>query len=238
MELTIFLDDGGVMNDNRVRGAQWPDLLGEFLAPILGSTPEAWAEANRAVASSLWGGLQAELRRDCRDFEDFQRRYDLAWLGGMCGHVGVEPPSEAEALHLTERANRHVTPRIRAALPGAIPAVADLRARGITLHTASGESSLELAGYLEGMGVLGHFGHLFGPDLVGYWKEGSAYYARIFASAGVDPAAALVADDSPDAVRWALQAGAQAVLVGAGPEHTPPGARAIAALADLPGLLG
>ncbi len=32
----ILLDDGGVMNDNRLRGEQWQRLVGEFFAPRLG----------------------------------------------------------------------------------------------------------------------------------------------------------------------------------------------------------
>ena len=29
----IFLDDGGVLNDNNRRGVKWRRLIGEFLAP-------------------------------------------------------------------------------------------------------------------------------------------------------------------------------------------------------------
>lgn len=36
--LTIFVDDGGVMNDNRLRAPQWRRLLGEFFPPRLGGS--------------------------------------------------------------------------------------------------------------------------------------------------------------------------------------------------------
>ena len=42
----IFIDDGGVLNDNALRGQQWPGLVAEFFAPRLGGWPKAWAEAN------------------------------------------------------------------------------------------------------------------------------------------------------------------------------------------------
>jgi hypothetical protein len=49
----LFLDDGGVMNDNRLRGPQWQRLVAEFFVPRLGGTQEAWSEANRIVISRL-----------------------------------------------------------------------------------------------------------------------------------------------------------------------------------------
>ena len=48
---TIFLDDGGVMNDNTLRGPQWQRLVGEYLSPRLGGSLQAWAEANKHVAT-------------------------------------------------------------------------------------------------------------------------------------------------------------------------------------------
>ncbi|MFQ5795557.1 MAG: hypothetical protein ACE5JP_10975 [Candidatus Bipolaricaulia bacterium] len=44
--MVLFVDDGGVLNDNTRRSLQWQRLLGEFFPPILGGTPESWAEAN------------------------------------------------------------------------------------------------------------------------------------------------------------------------------------------------
>ncbi len=82
------------------------------------------------------------------------------------------------------------------------------------LHTASGESSLELGGYLQAMGVRDCFGRLYDPDLIDTLKEGPEYYERIFADLGIAAADALVVDDSPRATRWARQVGARTVLVG------------------------
>jgi phosphoglycolate phosphatase-like HAD superfamily hydrolase len=56
----IFLDDGGVMNDNAVRGSQWQRLVAEFFAPRLGGDPAAWAEANKVVATELFQGYVRE----------------------------------------------------------------------------------------------------------------------------------------------------------------------------------
>ena len=50
----LFVDDSGVLNDNRLRGPQWDRLVGEFFPPLLGGRPEAWPEANRVVAERDW----------------------------------------------------------------------------------------------------------------------------------------------------------------------------------------
>ena len=38
--LMVFLDDGGVMNDNNERGLQWQRLVSEYFVPLLGGPRE------------------------------------------------------------------------------------------------------------------------------------------------------------------------------------------------------
>ena len=83
MDWVLFVDDGGVMNDNALRGSQWQRLLGKFFPPILGGTPEAWAEANRIVGPRLWEGYGLSGQADV-DYAAYDRVYRTAWLGGMC----------------------------------------------------------------------------------------------------------------------------------------------------------
>jgi hypothetical protein len=52
-QLMIFLDDGGVMNDNSQRASQWQRLVSEFFLPLLGGTKEAWIEANRVAVDRV-----------------------------------------------------------------------------------------------------------------------------------------------------------------------------------------
>ncbi len=212
----IFLDDGGVMNDNRLRGSQWQRMVAEFFVPILGGTPTAWAKANRIVLDGILApaAWQARLRAD-PDYPGFDHRYQVDWLHRMCHHVGVAAPAEAESVELAHQAVASIVRRVHAAYPGAIQAIRMLHARGLLRHTASGKSSRELAGYLEAMGVRDCFCRLFGPDLINSHKAGPEFYTRLLADAGVDPHQALVVDDSPAALRWAAQLGAKTVLVGA-----------------------
>lgn len=233
----LFLDDGGVMNDNTVRGPQWERLVGEFFPPILGGSSEAWAEANRAVATALLEPA-AWLRRldGMSDYATFLQRYRLDWMTFMCEMVGVPVLADVDALELSERAERWIMPRVDAAFPGAVEAIRTLHAQEYRLFTASGEPSSDLHDYLSGMGVRDCFERLYGPDLIDTFKNGPEYYQRIFAGAGVEAGDAIVVDDSPAALGWASAVGATSILVGAA-DGASPGTMQIGSLRELPDLL-
>jgi HAD superfamily hydrolase (TIGR01509 family) len=213
----IFLDDGGVMNDNSLRGPQWQRLVGEFMPPRLGGRPEQWAEANRTVIGPLWDDFQHRAN-EYPNFAAFSRAHDVAWVRVMCEFVGVAVPPDDEAAALAEAATAYIAPQIRAAYPRAIEAVRTLHAAGFTLHTASNETSAELDAYLTGMQVRECFTQLYGPDLIDQLKDGPEYYRRMFAHAGIDATEAMVVDDKPQLCGWAREAGARAVCVGTGLE--------------------
>jgi HAD superfamily hydrolase (TIGR01509 family) len=213
--LTLFLDEGGVLNDDTLRGAQWPPLVGEFFAPRLGGAPEAWAQANRVVMQRLleppaWSALLST----AANHAGFERLYYSAWLQGMCDLVGVPRPSEQECLALGAAAEAAIVPRLRAAFPGAVDTVRALHASGYTLHMASGGASRMLDLGLTAMGIRHCFGRLYGPDLVDTFKHGPAFYERILADLALPPHQALFVDDSPKALAWADQTGARTLLVG------------------------
>ncbi len=100
----IFLDDGGVMNDNNVRALQWQRLVGEYFVPLLGGSPEAWSRANRVVTGRLFEPDAWRRRvQAAADYRSFDRDYQVEWLGGMCELVGFEtrPMRSACALLVT-----------------------------------------------------------------------------------------------------------------------------------------
>jgi HAD superfamily hydrolase (TIGR01509 family) len=234
----IFLDDGGVMNDNLTRGAQWQRLVGEFFPPLLGGAPAAWAEANRVVATALFEDYQRTMGGQAEaDFNAWLRGYRIAWVRDMCAYVGLPPPSEEDCLDLNARASAYVTTRVRAAFPGVVEALRAVHGLGHTLHTASGEESDDLHGYLTGMGVRDCFTGLYGPDLINTPKEGPLYYERVFADAGIDPRDATVVDDFPGALAWAAAAGARTVLVRSDRGESDNVDLVLDALSDLPAAL-
>ena len=236
--LIIFLDDGGVMNDNNMRALQWQRLVGEYFVPLLGGSPEAWSRANGVVAGRLLSPAAWRRRvRAALDYRSFDRAYQVDWLRGMCELVGIETPPNEEGLCLARRAAAFITRRVHAAFPGVVETIRTLHRQGHPLHTASGEPSLDLAGYLQAMGVRDCFGRLYGPDLIENLKEGPEYYKRIFADLGIAAAGALVVDDSLRAIAWAMQVGARTVLVG---DSSLPQRRTtlhIGSLVELPALL-
>ncbi len=233
-DLTLFIDDGGVLNDNTRRGPEFLRLIAEFFPPRLGGTPEAWAEANRATFRAVFAAHE-DLFAVPDAYLQAYESYERAWLTAMCQHVGITPPEGDECAALAREALLYITRRAQAAFPGAAETVAALAGAGYTLHTGSNQASWEMDGYLSGMGIRDRFGILFGADLVNALKPARAYYERAFALAEVDPARVLVLDDTPEFLATAREVGARTVLVGA--TEAPPGHLAIPSLAALPALL-
>ena len=210
----IFLDDGGVLNDNDRRGAEWRRLIGEFLSPRLGGEPLQWGEANRVVFEDQWEHFQAWSRLHSLDenYIDFfsDSVESVRWLREMCEHVGVPAPDGAA--ELAAATARYVQERVRSGYEDAAPGVRALFEAGYTLATASGGTSEELERYLDALGIRGCFaGRLYGPDLVRAHKAGPTYYERILADSGFPSASTLVVDDNAQAIGWAAQAGMRTV---------------------------
>ena len=233
-DLTLFIDDGGVLNDNTRRGPEFLRLIAEFFPPRLGGTPEAWAEANRATFRQVFAA-HSDLVAVPDGYQRGLVAYETAWLTAMCELIGITPPEGDECAALAREALLYITRRARAAFLGAAGTVAALADAGYTLHTASNQASWELEAYLSAMGILDRFGLLFGADLVNAMKPTREYYERAFALAAVEPTRALVCDDTPEYLDTAREVGARTVLVGA--TDPPPGHPAIPSLAALPALL-
>ena len=234
----IFLDDGGVMNDNERRSPQWQRLVGEFFSPRLGGSIAGWQRANLDVAERHVGAFEEALRDD--PFLDPKaQRWDMneRWLVEMANQLGLTLPSDRTVRNdLTEEATAFVVRRVHADYPGVVDAIEALHLAGYRLLTASGEFSTDLGGYLTAMGVRGRFGTLYGPDLVGVPKAGPHYYQRVFEHARVQPANALVVDDKEWIADWAASVGAQTVVCRPDPPISSRH-RHIKSLAELPGLL-
>lgn len=210
--LALFLDDGGVLNDNGLRGPEWLRLIGEFMPGRLGATPRQWAEANRSVFPGVWADLVERLP-EFTSHREFQWTYATNWMRAMCARVGVAPPAEADAVTLYRELSIYVAERASSAIAGAADAVLSLHRAGYALYTASGTTSWELRGIAAKMGIADALSGLYGPDLADQVKYGPAFYERIFAHAGIDPGSALVIESDPECCRWASQAGAHAVWI-------------------------
>jgi phosphoglycolate phosphatase-like HAD superfamily hydrolase len=203
----VFVDDGGVLNDNSARAPQWRRLLGEYFVPRLGGTHEAWSAANIGAFERSWARFVERLAEagESGGVDRWVREERARWLSDMCEQVGVATPDDAESSAIA--ASTWVSERVKSAIPGAVDAVRTLARRGIVLHTASGGLSWELDPYLRNMGIREHFDRLYGPDLVDRYKNGPHYHAAILTDSGTDPAHAAVVDDWAEARSWASSLG-------------------------------
>lgn len=206
----IFLDDGGVLNDNRLRAPEWRRLIGEYMPPRLGGSAEDWQHHNSVVIGRVLDGLFARLPT-FDSHRAFQRSYAHEWMTQMCEAVGVDMPQDPESAY--RDLSCYVAERANAAMPGAADAVRQLHRAGLRLSMASGTTSWELQGILGHMGVADCFDTLYGPDIVDVVKYGANYYEKVFAHAGVEPSVALVIDSDLVFCDWAREAGAHALWV-------------------------
>lgn len=226
MVRAIFLDAAGVLLDTSVMPAQWQRLVGEYLAPRLGGSPEAWANANAWAAERLW----ARYRDPGGTPRETHGRLRRLWLREMCEGVGVAVPKHVD--DLVESVQEYACERVVAGYPGVVEAVRHLHASGLALFTATGQPSNEIAGYLRALGIRDLFSKTYGTDLVDRWKNNSAYYARAFADADVAPTNAVVVDDRESMLEHARRAGVAATFL-VGGEPTNPVHQAISSLAEI-----
>jgi HAD superfamily hydrolase (TIGR01509 family) len=234
----IFLDDGGVLNDNRLRGPQWQRLVGEFFVPRLGGTHEQWANANRTVIDGVFERLTARWQdwdETSDNYHQVFKEYARVWLNSMCAEVGIAELDLASQDRLAHEAAGYIEPKVQAAFAGTAEALHEL-SRQYVLFMASTGASWELEMRLGAMGVAKLFRRLYGPDLINVPKTGRRYYQRVFEHAAVDPGKSLVVDDKVEFLEHAAALGAHTVLVcpdATQAEHEP----CISALSELPAFL-
>jgi len=234
---TLFIDDGGVMNDNALRGPEWQRLVAEFFVPLLGGNPDEWKEANRAVFEKLLPYLMAGPRD--QDYVTWYEDCQIWWLKEMTSKVGVAVPADDTKFRgLVWEAIAHITERVRSSYPDVAKSIRTLCKMGFKLHTASAEHSRELEGYLRGMGIRQYFNTLYGSDAVNQGKYSIEYYQRLFGHSGVAPESSLVVDDSPHNLVWAGSLGAITCLVNPSQPENAQADYVITKLADLPEILG
>lgn len=215
---------------------EWRRLLGEFLTPRFGSTPEVWAEANRAALERSMARYDAHGSDGSRyGHEEFSRRDRIEWMRDMLVFAAVPVPDDDSLHALALKAQRYVTLRVHAGVPGAAGTLRIVHHRGFRLFTASGDLAENLSNYLTALGVRELFTQTYGADLLGVGKTGPEFYSALLAHASLDPTDAIVIDDDAHRLDWARSLGMETVLVG----RNDPAAshRRIERFADLPSVL-
>jgi putative hydrolase of the HAD superfamily len=120
--------------------------------------------------------------------------------------------------------------------PDVVPALRELRGRGLRLVVAS-NWDCSLAGRLEEAGLMGLLDGAVSSAVVGQAKPASAVFLAALRLARVGPSEALHVGDSLDGdVEGARAAGLRAVLL-ARDREPPPGVPAVRSLAEVPSLI-
>ena len=221
MPITIFFDDGGVLNDNRIRGKQWKKLVGEYYSTRFGGDPEIWGEANHKVLSSLIDIFWRDGKENFDDYQAFYTDYKKKMVLGMFKEAGKDIPKHIDLVEVFNSVRQFVIPKVRSAIPGVIDSIKKLFARDFILYTAAGAVSIEMKMYLKGMGIIQYFKEFYGPDLINTWKSGSEYCKAIFKHSGVDPTKAIVIEDQPRFLNNALEVGTNVIQACITGEHKP-----------------
>ena len=210
-EKFLFFDDGGVLNDNKVRGNQWKQLIADYFTPLYGGDAESWAKANVYAMGFITDFIKdIQESKSLLSYKDYKNHESELWVEKMFNYVGIHlPPKENYSL-LVDQVNTWIIPQIRSSYPGIIEVIQNLSVH-YKMNTASNEYSKMLHGYLEGMKVRKFFTYLFGPDLVNMMKSNVDYYNKIFSYAQVDPKKAIIIDDQTSALDYAKSTGATVV---------------------------
>ena len=204
----IFLDDGGVMNDNEPRTLQWRELVAQYFSTRYGGSIENWKEANKKVFADLWERYLRTKKYDPMiDYNRYWNDEQIKWLTEMFTYVHINPPPHNQRVKIAREASEWITFRVRSTYPGVVDTIKFLESRRIKICTSSGEVSWELRGYLRGMGVLDCFHKLYGPDIINRMKASPSFYQKILDDMQLHPSEALVVDDSSSFLSMASQLG-------------------------------
>ena len=217
----IFFDDGGVMNDNNLRGKQWKPLIAEFFAPRFGGEKENWMKANEYAVGFVMDILDhIQAMNKEISHKDYYALEHEVWAEKMFEFMGMQNPPKETYEKLALEVDNWVIPQVRSAYPGITDSIQKL-SKNYILHTASNETSKVLDAYLAGMDVRNCFKFLFGPDLINTMKSHQSYYQKIFSYAQVKPENTVVIDDNPGVLKHAEKTKAtviQSCLDGQNPE--------------------
>ena len=217
-EFAVFFDNGGVMNDNRIRGLQYQKLVGEYFTPKFGGEPYLWAESNvNFIEEIMKEYSDAICEGSDIDYKTYHADFVTRWIEEMFNYVGIKLPAKSEYKQIYQDAIEYINPNVRSAYPGVVDTIKKLKRLGFKLYTASAEDSFELKGYLQGMRIRDLFENFYGPDLVNTHKTNDNFFKRVFDDVWFEPDRTIVIEDKPKFLECALNSGAnviQACLTG------------------------
>ncbi|MFX1344588.1 MAG: HAD family hydrolase [Promethearchaeota archaeon] len=211
MSFAIFFDDGGVLNDNKIRGEHWKTFVGEYYSKRFGGDPETWGEANQKLINSIFNEFSRDIKEKFGDYNSFYNDFKKKMVTGMFRETGNRLPENINYFEVFNATTQYVIPKVRSAIPGVIDSIKELHSRDFILYTAAGADSTEMKMYLKAMGVIQYFKEFYGPDLINTWKSEPEFYAEIFIHSKMDATKAIIIEDQPRFLENALNVGANII---------------------------
>ncbi|MHA1200255.1 MAG: HAD family hydrolase [Candidatus Heimdallarchaeaceae archaeon] len=234
-EYAVFFDDGGVMNDNRLRGIQWQKMIGDYFSPKYGGEPHKWAEANFEFIQEFTTEHNEVIQESQEiEYNSYYDNFINRWISEMFEYVGVTPPAKNQFNEIYFEVIDCITPNVKSSFPGVSDTIRSLHNQGFKIYTASAEHSSELKGYLRGMRIKEYFSDFYGPDLINTHKTSELFYDKIFKDVGLNPRRAIVLDDNPKFLEYAKNLDANVIQVCLTGEHNPIFDYSIEQMRDLP----
>ena len=228
----LFFDFDDTLSEQIPFNLQYVRGIGSALAPQFGGDPEAWAKCAIDMLETLEAQYIARFRDDPTNYNAWFAAMHEQAMGLVFSGMGLHVSPDAETL--SKETQRLALAQCDATFSGTREAVHALHRQGYVLHMASGNDSGHLRSALAGAHLDFYFDRLYGPDLIDCAKEGPEFYARLFRHAQVDPARALIIDNDPNAIEWAISVGAQAIQVDFLPyKHVPAALGILATITDI-----
>jgi len=206
----VFIDFDDTLSDPFLLHPQYVRALGTLLALRFGGSEDRWAKAAIDTLESVEREYNARFERNplsgyCSWLEQVRERSARQMFKQM------EITAPASIVRIAREMQFDALLKCNSAFPGALEALNQLCEQAWRIQIASGQESDYLAAALRGAGIDCCIESKFGPDLVDCAKEGPEFYERIFGACGVQAEEAIVVDDWPPAIRWALQTGARVI---------------------------
>lgn len=206
----LFIDFDETLSDSFVLRTQYVREVGALLAQSYGKTEDEWAKVTVDLLVALERDYVARFVGNplagYSNWLDAARQTSAERL-----FAALDQPVPDNAIQIVKETQFNALTACDAAFPGAYEALDALFQADVRVQMASGNESEYLLAALIGAGIESFTESKFGPDLVNCAKEGPEFYLKIFEAMSIAPSDALVVDDQPEALQWAMTAGAKTI---------------------------
>ncbi len=236
----IFLDFDGTLSDMPTLWEQYTQKVGELLAAQFGGDALEWASATLNAHQTVNREYVARFSsQPTPGYKQWLQQARLQSTELIFTARNLPVPTDTLAFVMETQYNALI--QCNALYEGAAECLESLIQAGRTLHIASANDSEFLTAALIGGGIDSFITHRFGPDLLDCAKEGVEFYECLFAETGIEASQAIVVDDHPETLQWAIKSGANVIQVRLSPTIQYPDVEGVIAiltdLRDLPPLI-